>query len=148
MGKNKEIALEHSRRISKVLTYVQENAESNPSLDELAGIAFQSPFHFQRVFQAQTGRRPIAHLRQFRLTRAAIRLRVSPEPIINIALDAGYANHESFSRAFRRHFGMAPREFRKFIQTESKEREQLKMSEFKIGLVKIPVTDFAVAKFI
>jgi AraC family transcriptional regulator len=51
-------------------------------------------------------------VRRLRLERAAGRLRDSADPITDIAFDAGYQTHESFTRAFRAMFGEAPSGFR------------------------------------
>ncbi len=49
-----------------------------------------------------------------RLKRASYRLAFNPlEKIIDIALDAGFQNPESFSRAFKQSFGLTPSQFRK-----------------------------------
>lgn len=132
---------EHRERILAVLAFIREHGQTDHTLSELAMIACQSPFHFGRVFQAQTGVKPMAHLRRFRLLRAALALRLTQQKIVEIALDAGYTNHESFSRAFRVMFGESPRGFRKRI-TAVKHKEQQTMFQATIKLVKIPVTDF------
>ena len=144
MPKSKTQA-DHQKRIVKVLEFVQEHHQSQLSLFELAEVAHQSPFHFERVFQAQTGLTAMRHLKKFRLVQAAIQLRLTKRMIIDIALDAGYANPESFSRAFRRHFDESPSRYRKRLAASSTQRKRLLMSNFTIGLVKIPVTNFEVS---
>ena len=129
----------------RVLAFVREHHQGQLSLSDLAEVACQSPFHFERVFQAQTGRTAMQHLRIFRLVQAAIQLRLTKRKIIDIALGAGYANPESFSRAFRRHFDESPSQYRKRLAASSAQRKGVPMSNFTIGLVKIPVTDFEVA---
>lgn len=123
-----------------VLNYVRDQSDSTLTLAQMAEIACQSPYHFERVFQAQTGITAVQHLRNVRLLRAAMRLRLTNEKIINIALDTGYANPESFSRAFRHKFDTAPRNYRKQHQQKGEQ-----MPQPTIGLVKIPVTDFEAA---
>jgi AraC family transcriptional regulator len=53
------------------------------------------------------------HVRRLRLERAAWRLKLTDMPVVQIALEAGYETHETFTRAFRRNFGMSPTQFRK-----------------------------------
>jgi AraC family transcriptional regulator len=49
-----------------------------------------------------------------RLKRASMRLLFQPRrPITDIALEAGYQNAESFTRAFRKRVGQSPSEFRR-----------------------------------
>jgi AraC-like DNA-binding protein len=43
-------------------------------------------------------------------------LRESARPVMNIALDCGFADLSYFGRAFREAFGASPREFRRASQ--------------------------------
>ena len=70
------------------------------SLPELADVASFSPFHFHRIFRALTGEGVAERVRRLRLERAAARLRSTSRSILEIALEAGYQAHESFTRAF------------------------------------------------
>ncbi len=140
----KETQTAHQEQILKVLAFIRENHQRPLTLTDLAEVAVQSPYHFERVFQAQTGLTAIQHLKIVRLVKAAIALRTTKRKIIDIGFDAGYANPESFSRAFRRHFNESPSHYRKrhAVSTQKKGKT---MPNFTIGLVKIPVTDFEAA---
>jgi AraC family transcriptional regulator len=52
-------------------------------------------------------------VRRLRLERAARQLQRTESTVLEIALEAGYETHESFTRAFAETFGMPPSEFRK-----------------------------------
>ena len=52
------------------------------------------------------------HVRRLRLERAAQRLKASDRPVLDIALEAGYETHESFTRAFAAMFESSPSTFR------------------------------------
>src|ERR1700677_3146587 len=106
-----EAANDHRQTVRAVLRHVRDRPEGK--LHDLAEIAFLSPFLFHRVFKRLTGRTPAGHVRDLRLVRAAIALRTGRKRIVEIALEAEYGNHESFSRAFAREFGCSPREYRK-----------------------------------
>jgi AraC family transcriptional regulator len=82
------------------------------SLGLLAERAGVSPFHFHRVFSSVVGEAPAGYMRRLRLERAAIRLKYTRRSVTEIAFDAGYETHESFTRAFKARFGHAPRRFR------------------------------------
>ena len=56
---------EHQALVLAVLHFIQQHSQKDISLNDLATIACQSPFHFSRVFQAQTGIKPMAHVRIF-----------------------------------------------------------------------------------
>jgi AraC family transcriptional regulator len=55
---------------------------------------------------------PKQYTSRLRLERAALRLVLLDDGVLDIALDCGFSCHETFSRAFRRHFGVAPQAFR------------------------------------
>ena len=99
-------------RVLRVLIFIQQNLDAELSLNDLASIAHFSPFHFHRIFQGLVGESVSQHVRRLRLERAARRLKLTHQSIIDIALEAGYEAHESFTRAFRAAFGCPPRAFR------------------------------------
>ncbi len=80
--------------------------------DELAARMHMSRFHFDRLVSAAAGEPPATLRRRVLLERAAYRLRTSESEVLAIALDAGYASHEAFTRAFRRAYGMSPSRWR------------------------------------
>jgi AraC family transcriptional regulator len=83
-------------------------------LDRLSQLACFSKFHFHRLFTAFTGLSLQQTIRWLRLKRAAHQLVVDKDrPIIDIAIDAGFDSHESFSRVFKQMCGASPSAFRK-----------------------------------
>ncbi len=107
-----ERALDHRRRIERVLCHIRENIGRELTLEALAGIACFSPFHFHRIFAAHVGETLFEHIRRIRLESAARRLLASSEPITSIALDAVYDTPASFAKAFKKYYGVAPSEYR------------------------------------
>jgi AraC family transcriptional regulator len=102
----------YHERILRVLVHIQKNLDAPLPLDELAGVACFSPFHFHRVFRGMVGESVKEHVRRLRLERAAQWLRHSERPVTQIAFDSGYDSHEAFTRAFRAMFDCAPSEYR------------------------------------
>jgi AraC-like DNA-binding protein len=90
----------------------QAAAAKATSLDRLAQEAELSKFHFVRQFQRSVGMTPGAYLRTLRLCHAARLLRRRPDPIVDIAMAVGFADHPSFSRAFARQMGLTPSQYR------------------------------------
>lgn len=101
------------REITPLLIGVQSNPERDVSLASLAAEHGYSPSHFHRVFTDVVGETPKAHVERVRLERAAYRLAVTKESILDIAISIGFRSHETFTRAFRRRFGYAPSEWRR-----------------------------------
>jgi AraC family transcriptional regulator len=107
-----ETQRDYGERILRVLVHIQQHLDHALDLDELAGIAHFSPFHFHRIFRGMVGEAVQEHIRRLRLERAAYRLKCGTQPITHVAFDAGYDAHEAFTRAFKAVFGQSPSAFR------------------------------------
>ena len=103
---------DYTARILRVMAHVQSRLDDPLTPRDLAEVACFSPHHFHRVFKGMVGESVMGYLRRLRLERAAARLKRTEQPVTSIAFDAGYENHESFTRAFGALFGMPPSEFR------------------------------------
>ena len=96
-----------------LLIDVQQNLDGDLDLRALASKYGYSPFHFQRVFSNAMGETPKEYVERLRLEKAAYKLQITDELIFDVCLSVGFKNHETFARAFRRHFGASPRDCRK-----------------------------------
>ena len=101
------------KAVQRMKDYVEEHIAEAITLRMLADAAAYSPWHAERVFKEVTGQTPFDYLRAVRLSRAAARLRDTDARIIDVAFDFVFGSHEGFTRAFSRHFGMTPQEYRK-----------------------------------
>ncbi len=104
---------QYQERINLVWLFIQNNLDENLKLEELAAIAFLSPYHFHRIFTAMTGESIIQYIRRLRLERAANRMIYTDHDITTIGLANGYETPAAFSRAFKQQFGSSPTTFRK-----------------------------------
>ncbi|MGE0195626.1 MAG: GyrI-like domain-containing protein [Methylocystis sp.] len=97
-----------------MLDYIDRRLDDELTVDALSAVANFSKFHFHRQFSQHCGISVSRYIQFMRLKRAAYRLVFNPTaPIIDVALDSGFENPESFSRAFKAAFGQTPRAFRK-----------------------------------
>jgi len=100
-------------RIIPALVHIQAHLDQDLSLDTLASHVGLSKDHFHELFQSATGETPKAYVERIRLEWAAVHLRIRRVAVVDVALECGYRNHETFSRAFRRRFLTSPSEYRK-----------------------------------
>lgn len=100
------------RALLQLLREVIENLDGDVSLESLAERAGLSPHHLHRSFRRLVGETPKQYTLRLRLEWAAAELVCTERSVIEVALAAGFASHEVFTRAFRRHFGRPPARYR------------------------------------
>jgi AraC family transcriptional regulator len=99
-----------------LLVHIQANLDGDLSLAALGRKAGVSPFHLQRMFKATIGETPKAYTSRLQLERGAFRLLVHESKLLDIALECGFQNHETFIRAFQRRFGKSPSGYREWVR--------------------------------
>ncbi|WP_017208992.1 helix-turn-helix transcriptional regulator [Clostridium beijerinckii] len=99
--------------IKKSIEYIENNLNKKIQLKELADKAFLSKYHYHRVFHSVVGEPVAEYIRKKRLEEAANELLTTENKIIDIALKYQFSNQESFTKAFKKLYGIPPKEFRK-----------------------------------
>lgn len=89
-----------------------ESAQTPPSLDELAAQANMSPFHFHRVFKAETGLTPKAYASAWRARKLRDELGSSVSSITDAIYTAGFNSNSRFYEASEQLLGMRAGEYR------------------------------------
>ena len=98
----------HARdRLRELLDAVLD--EGNRTLGDMAGDAYSSPYHFNRLLSRDAGEPPVAMRRRVMLERAAWQLKRG-STVTDAAFGAGYESVDGFARAFARAFGHPPSE--------------------------------------
>ncbi|UII75179.1 GyrI-like domain-containing protein [Flagellimonas sp. HMM57] len=87
--------------------------ESDLSLNKVSEIAFFSPFHFHRVFKFITGETLNGYVTRRRIERSASDLLHKNITATEIAHKYGFSDNSSYSRTFKKYFGVSPTEFKK-----------------------------------
>jgi AraC family transcriptional regulator len=97
------------KRLRQVKEYVEAHLSDDIKLADLAGVACYSEYHFCRVFKASTGQSPYQYVVQRRMQEAMKQLQARPHArVASIAQEVGYSSPSHFSRAFKKHHGVAP----------------------------------------
>lgn len=97
---------------ARALWYIESHLRGDLSLEAIAEDVSISRYHLSRAFSASTGCGLALYVRGRRLSEAAKALEDGAPDILSVALDAGYASHEAFTRAFRQYFGLSPEQAR------------------------------------
>lgn len=102
----------HRPVIERVITTMRQRMGDDLCLDELAGVANMSPYHFNRTFRRMTGIPPSQFLSALRLEEAKRLLLVTDRPVTEICFQVGYGSLGTFTTRFRQLVGLAPGQFR------------------------------------
>ncbi len=92
---------------------LRDHFRSPLNLKELAARCGVSREHFTRAFVRRYGEPPGEMLRRLRLEQAQRMLRATQTPVQEIAVACGFADANTFCRAFRQKFGTSPGEARR-----------------------------------
>jgi len=87
--------------------FIDKNYSNNISLDDIAGEAFISKFHFIRLYKTYYGITPHQHLKRVRIA-AAKKLLSTGIPIATTCYEVGFESIPSFARLFKTITGTTP----------------------------------------
>lgn len=95
-----------------LVEYIEKNLEGNLSLEHLAEVFYVSKYHIAHTFKDHTGLSIHQYITKKRLTacREAI---LGGSEITQAYLMFGFGDYSSFYRAFKKEYGISPREFRR-----------------------------------
>jgi len=101
-----------SRRIQKVMTYLQTNYQKEIHLAEIAGYVGMSEVSFSRFMKKRTGKNFVEYLNDLRLGIASRLLVNSNKSVAEITYECGFNNLSNFNRIFKKRKSCTPKEFR------------------------------------
>lgn len=105
-----------SRRINKVITYIQEHFQEDITLSAVAESVGMSESAFSHFFRKRTNRSFIDYLNDIRIGHAAKVLYETTHTIAEVCYSSGFNNISNFNRIFKRKKGQTPSEYRMNIQ--------------------------------
>ena len=96
----------------RAIEFIEAHLRQDVAVGQIAEASGYSLFHFIRTFNRVVHHTPYDYLMRRRLSEAARDLTNSGLRVIDIAQDYCFDNQESFSRAFKRMFGVQPSQWR------------------------------------
>ncbi|MGW2153847.1 helix-turn-helix domain-containing protein [Nonomuraea sp. NPDC001699] len=99
-------------RVRRALDLIAAEPGARHSVASLARAVALSPSRFAHVFAARTGQTPMGAVRKARVRHAASLLEVTDLDVGQVAAASGFVSPFHFSRAFRREYGLPPRDYR------------------------------------
>ena len=98
-------------RISRLTNIVENNKHNKLSLEELAFLCNMSISTFKREFSKLYQNTPMKWFNEQRLNHIAFLLRTKRSRPIELYEEAGYENLSNFVQAFKKQFGMTPKQY-------------------------------------
>ena len=98
--------------INTVIDYIEKNIQKKLSLEQLAGIAGFSKYHFHRIFSAYMGETLNSFVMRLRAEKVAKIICCYPhKSFTEIAYECGFSDSSAFTKAFKRRFNLTPNEW-------------------------------------
>lgn len=110
-GDQTSAAAERAALVARACRLI-ETSETPPQLDDLATEVGMSPFHFHRLFKAETGLTPKAYSSAFRARKLREELSNPDASITNAIYDSGFNSNSRFYEASDQLLGMRARDYR------------------------------------
>lgn len=129
------IGVAHPKLLAAVAA-MEASVDAPRSAAALARHAKVSPRQLERLFRKYLGCTPTQYYLEVRLARARQLLAQTSQSILDVALACGFVSASHFSKTFRVHFGVSPRETRRRFEppasTETMRRSASRRAEGKV----------------
>ncbi|MBO9452903.1 helix-turn-helix domain-containing protein [Tropicibacter sp. R16_0] len=99
-----------NEKLSKAIDVMQETWEEPVSPSEIARQVGISTRQLERLFSRHLGMSPKTYMMVIKLERARALLQQTQMRVIDVATACGFSTQNMFSKHYRRHFGISPRE--------------------------------------
>ncbi|MFQ9706533.1 MAG: AraC family transcriptional regulator [Limosilactobacillus pontis] len=104
--------------VDRAISYLAQHV-ATASADQLAQVVNLDRSYLSTLFKRATDLTPGQYIRNFRITKARHLLESSSLPIEEVAQQCGYDHANSFTRIFKRIYGITPREYRKQVRNQN-----------------------------
>ncbi len=102
-------------RVKKAIDFIHENYHQSLDLKTMAGVACLAPNYFHLKFKREMGVSPRKYLETIKLKRALARIIYGQQSILNISIEYGFNDYETFTRVFTKHYGISPFDLRNVL---------------------------------
>ena len=100
------------KRLLIASDYIYSFYDKDITLDELAGVACLSKFHFLRLFKIAFGKTPHKFINEVKVEQSKLLLKDPGIEVYTIARSLGFQDASTFSRMFYNQTGVYPSQYR------------------------------------
>ncbi|MBR5313878.1 MAG: AraC family transcriptional regulator [Clostridia bacterium] len=112
IGKDSDLNDKNIAKLKKVLSFIRENYDKPITLEMIASEVNMSPKYLGSFFKSMTEKTPIDYLIEYRIEKAARKLRLSDMSVTDIAYSCGFSDLSYFIKTFKSIKGSSPGKFR------------------------------------
>lgn len=116
------VASSSRQRILSIVEYMNRHYFEPLQTEELAARCGLSKYHFIHLFRMCMGMTPYSYLIRIRMERAETLLQTGDMTVQEVAFVCGYNDPLYFSRAFSRHFGVSPTDYKQRFFSENERK--------------------------
>lgn len=98
--------------IKEAFSFIEQNFQNDISVEDIAACCGLNRSYFGKIFHESMGKSPQEFLISYRMTKATELLKLTHLSVADIGNAVGYPNQLHFSRAFRKVYGISPRQWR------------------------------------
>lgn len=95
------------QRILKIMDYINEHLTDQMTVDAIAEACYISRYHLMHLFKEETGYTLFDYITEKRLLMARDLLKTK-RSVTEVCYGCGFKNYSTFSRAYKKHFGISP----------------------------------------
>lgn len=111
--------MNYYERIQHSIDFIEDHLFEDFTVEMCAKEAYMSVSGFYRMFLSIVGYNVKEYIRLRRLTCAYYDLIESPDTVLDISIKYGYTSSDSFTRAFKKRFGVLPSKVKHFSSQET-----------------------------
>ena len=104
--------IEYDENIGRIITFINENLEKDLSIGRLSSRFYISKYYLMHKFKKQTGYSVHNYILQKRLLMANTLVKTG-KPAMEVSIECGFGDYSNFVRAFKKMFGLSPRNYYK-----------------------------------
>lgn len=98
--------------LKKILAYLRGNYDKPISLETISQTIQKSPKYTGTFFKSMTGKTPIEYLSEYRVEKAAHKLRTTDLSVTDVAFSSGFSDLSYFIKTFKKIKGVSPGKYR------------------------------------
>ena len=106
----------HNLPIKRVQDYIESHVAENFNTENLAEMAHMNKRTFMRHFKGATGETPFNYIQKVKVEKAKKLLELNSMGVEQVGFEIGYSDIGSFRKAFKKHAGVIPSEYKKMYQ--------------------------------